>query len=401
MTTRMHVSPSSHLELWLAASVASAWPVLRANGDSERIEAILASVENRLGPLPQAIIDEPWEDGDPWLLEVALPGLAVEVAVELSAIDGVWFSPGPRPELAQALERGTRLDELERVDPVVARRPIGTEGAELPELGRSNAADSQVQALEAEITERLRAVDPSLQSWSSRGPDTVAPVVDPETGRFGVLISLASEAFAPLDGETLLARRRAILEALNQLVIDRAEHLTFKLRSRPGVVDAAGRDGRRIVGSGSSADRVGAGSFGRACPRGRPSALSWRSRESRCGWSWFRPRGSTRWSRPGGQAADVAGLVTHMRGDVETLEQLVLEPLDPVHARGKAGGDPGQVIRDQVGPVPVAADPQERKRAGFRPHEGQRPGLRPAQGVGELSMFGGQGDVVQDHGKIP
>lgn len=225
----MHVDPPPHPELWLAASVASGWPVLRARGDQARIETILEAVEGALGPAPQAIIDEPWDEEAAWHLEIALPDLDLAAAIGLSGIEGVWFSPGPRPELAQALERGTRMDELSVVGPVIARRPVGVDGAPLPELGRSNSADAEVQALEAVIVERLRTIDPALQPWSSRGPDTVAPVVDPATGRFGVLISLVPETFAPLDGEQLQQRRAAILQTLAELVIERAEHPKFKL----------------------------------------------------------------------------------------------------------------------------------------------------------------------------
>lgn len=242
----MAVRPETHERLWLAAAVASGWPVLRHVGDEAAVEAALARAEAALGPLPQAVIDEPWEPGGAFGLEIALPGLDAAGALALSAsLPGCWFTPGPRPELAEALEQGVRVDESVGLGPVVATRPMGTEGGVRPELQLKGRVDGPVQALEAELVEVLRRVDPSVRTVSDRGPDTVAPAVDPESGRFGVLVSIPGTAFDTLDGEQLVGRRRAVLEALRDVVVDRAEHDTLRLA--PDLLWWTALDGMDVV----------------------------------------------------------------------------------------------------------------------------------------------------------
>lgn len=227
----MAPAPDSHLSLWLAAAVASGWPVLRARGPRALVEGVLARIEAACGPLPQAIVDEPWDEGD-WALEVALPGWNAEDCAVLADVagPGCWFTPGPRPDVAEAIERGIRDDEHDALGPVVARRPLG---AALPSVSRSARVDPELLALEAEVVAALRAVHPELQTWSDRGPDTVAAVVDPSTGRFGVMVSLLSDVFAPLDGLELAALRRAILQALAGCVVARADHPALRLAPDP------------------------------------------------------------------------------------------------------------------------------------------------------------------------
>lgn len=227
----MAPAPDSHLPLWLAAAVASGWPVLRARGSQAAVEGVLARIEAAVGPLPQAILDEPWDEGD-WALEVALPGWSAEDCAVLAEVagEGCWYTPGPRPDVAEAIEQGLREDAYEAFGAVVARRPLGSA---LPTVSRTSRVDPELLALEAELVAALRQVEPTLQTWSDRGPDTVAAVVDPSTGRFGVMVSLLSEVFAPLDGLEVASLRRRILAALADSVLARADHPALRLAPDP------------------------------------------------------------------------------------------------------------------------------------------------------------------------
>ncbi len=229
----MEFPAPNNVALWAAAALTSGWPVLRCSApDEPSLMALLARVQTVSGPLPQAVIDAPWEAGEPWLAWSEMPGLTAQAWIALSlACPEVWLVPGLSPGSERAEAHGWAERERLVSGDVVADQWIDLSGvgSAPPELTRVGAPDAPVQVLERELVEAVRTVDPALQPRSDRGPDTLAPVVARSSGRVGLWLSLGSEALSGADGGDVQARRQHILDALAEVVLARANHETLRL----------------------------------------------------------------------------------------------------------------------------------------------------------------------------
>lgn len=209
-----------------AAALASGWPVLELEAASEAdLDATLAALQEILGPLPQADIVEPWDDDEPYQVFVDLPGLSPEDWARVQdGVPAARLVPGSRPHEREAADLEQR--GIERLDGDVSATMAFDllEGGVLgPDLTRRPAAvDAEIVALEAELTEAIREVDPALGFLSDRGPDTITPVLWRSTGRFG--FELAFPGVTP-DPE----RRAELLAALGRVVAARADHPVLRL----------------------------------------------------------------------------------------------------------------------------------------------------------------------------
>ena len=222
-----------NVALWAAGALTSGWPVLRCTAPDEvALTALLDRVVDVLGALPQAVIDEPWETEAPWFAWAELPELTAEDWVRLTvACPEVWLVPGLSPGAERAEAHGWAERERIECGDVQADQWIDRSGvgSAPPELTRLGGPDEAVQALERQLVEAIRTVDPALQPRSDRGPDTVAPVVARSSGRVGLWLSLGAESFANLAGDTIRPRRQAIIDALAKLILNRAEHDSLRL----------------------------------------------------------------------------------------------------------------------------------------------------------------------------
>ncbi|MCO4746172.1 MAG: hypothetical protein KC912_15350 [Proteobacteria bacterium] len=207
-------------ELRAAAALASGWPVLVV--PTAGPEETLRELEEVLGPLPQA---ELAGDADHQEIWVELPTLAAEdwLAVRERLGEEVELVSGEAPGRRAARDLGVLVDEVVEVDGLRLVHSIDIEQglSTLPQLvpGRP---DPQVLELEHDL-DRALTTRGLPRFASDRGPGTVQPMVEPTTGRFGVLLSWG-------DGPEL----EPLGTALSAVVEARAEHTT--LRIAPDVV---------------------------------------------------------------------------------------------------------------------------------------------------------------------
>ena len=212
----MFPEPQAHHLLWTAASLASGWPVFRAlRAEESQISTLLQSVVAQVGAVPQAVIDVPNGDGA-WRLELPLPNIEADEALLVTELGG-WFTPGPRPTEAIAMERGLLWCTSRSLGGCLMQQ---WEGQPDPWLGFRGtlSVDAPVRELEAQLIDALRSVDPALQLQSDRGLDTIAGVRDVGTGRFGVWLSLAD-----------VPEPNRVLQCLADQVTERAAHDTLRL----------------------------------------------------------------------------------------------------------------------------------------------------------------------------
>jgi hypothetical protein len=208
-----------------AAAIASGWPVLEVEPSSEAdLDATLATLERFFGPLPQADIVEPWDD-EPFAVIVDLPGLTSDDWALLRAeLPDARLVPGPRPHEREAVDLQQRGVEVLAGDVAAAMAFDLVEGGilGLDLARRSGVGDPELPALEAELADAIRSVDPSLSSISDRGPDTVTPVIWRSTGRFGFELSFPGQTPEP-------EVRLALVNAVASVLRARADHPTLRL----------------------------------------------------------------------------------------------------------------------------------------------------------------------------
>lgn len=208
-------------DLLAQAALGTGWPTLHAMAPDEGVlHRLRAALEGVLGPLPQAEVLVPWAE-EPWELRVDLPGLTAERWERVRGLSAdVVLRPGLRPGPRVAEDEGVRLRDALEVDGIEAVLYADEEGALAPDLAWPRRADAEVEALEAELAEAVRSVDPALAFRSDRGPDTVAPVVHRSTGRFGVQVSFDAGS---------AEHRDALLAAVGKVVRARARHPRLRL----------------------------------------------------------------------------------------------------------------------------------------------------------------------------
>ena len=224
------------------AALASGWPRLRVLcGSADALATVRQRLEQHLGPLSQADEIEPFDaddPADPWELRVDLPGLSAADWPALAALVAEHeheLTPGCPAEVVAADDLGVRLTEWLDGGGIAARLPVAVErGAQRLDLRRRpDVVDDDVRALERELSEALQRHDPHLRLVGDRGADTVTPVVHRTSGRPGLELALDPAAFAAVDGDEVLRRRRAALAALAEVVRARAEHPRLRLAPDP------------------------------------------------------------------------------------------------------------------------------------------------------------------------
>lgn len=234
-----------------AAALASGWPtlhVLRAN--EAAIGAAQRCAEGVLGPLPQADTIAPWDEADasePWELRVDVPGMAPEAWLALSEVlEGARLRPGLRPGARAADDLGLRIPDVLAAGGVRATLWVdAAEGGTLrPDLSIGRGVDAAFAEVERELCAAIATATGS-GCTSDRGSDTASPVVHRSTGRFGALLCLPPSAFAGLDGDEVLALRRAAVAAVGAVVRSRAGHPL--LRIAPDLVWSAPLGGMDLV----------------------------------------------------------------------------------------------------------------------------------------------------------
>lgn len=218
------------------AALASGWPTLHVYAaDEAHLAAARSAVEATLGPLPQADEIEPWDedDDDPrWELRVDLPDLDPANLPPLHLALQPWahrWRPGHREGARAAMDLGARFHDRLEAGGIVAHQLLHEDGPLSLDLARARGGDDALAELEAELAHAVRRVDPAVTFRSDRGDDTVAPVVHRATGRFGVQLSFGADTFEGLDGDEVLARRRALVAALGDVLRARASHPHVRL----------------------------------------------------------------------------------------------------------------------------------------------------------------------------
>lgn len=223
---------------WAEAAIASRWPTLHLlvadEATAERAEAVL---ERALGALPHGEILEPGDDG-PWELRVDLPDLsldaldAIEAALDAAGLPAPLIVPGEPPARRAALDTGALFADTVVVDGVEWRQWLLADGTPAPlDVVRRSGVDAEVVALERELAEAIRTVDPRLVFETDRGPDTVDPIVHRPSGRFGVLATLGRDTLEPFDD--LDALRQGLCAALAGVIRARVDHPRLRLAPDP------------------------------------------------------------------------------------------------------------------------------------------------------------------------
>ncbi len=208
----------------LAAAVASGWPRLQVlRPDEATVLADQALLEAALGPLPQADVVEPGSPLDPdWELDVVLPGLSLDDAARLDADLGdasrSW-SVAPSPATLRATHRGVLLGEHIVAGGLVATcTSSALDGLLTADLARTAPLPEALAPLVAPLFERLTAIDPRV--GPERAEELLTAAVHRPSGRPGLEVWIPSTAFDRLDGDQVLARRHAIVEAIAAGVSD-------------------------------------------------------------------------------------------------------------------------------------------------------------------------------------
>jgi len=224
------------------AALATGWPTLHVfRADEAVVLRARQVVEDLLGPLPQADVIEPWDPRDPtepWELRIDLPGLHPAVWATLRA--ALSELPGPAPVLVPGLRDGERdvVDQgwwhFEDVAAggIVARARLAGGEPVAPDLHVGDG-DEAVRALEQQLAVALQEAGVRAPFESDRGPDTLAPVVHRDSGRFGVQARFAPSVFETLSGDEARALREQIIEVVAGLVRTRAEHPVLRLAPDP------------------------------------------------------------------------------------------------------------------------------------------------------------------------
>jgi hypothetical protein len=202
-------------ELRAAAALASGWPVLVVPTDHP--QETLAGLERLLGALPQAELAGDDGHAEIW---VELPALTAEIWLGIfdELPEGAELVPGEAPGRRAARDLGVLVDEVIEVDGLRMVHSVDVEQglSTLPQLVQGRP-DPQVMELEHDL-DRALTKRGATRFASDRGVGTVQPMVDPTSGRFGVLLSWAeAQELEPLG------------VAIAAVVAERSEHATLRL----------------------------------------------------------------------------------------------------------------------------------------------------------------------------
>ena len=224
--------------LWAQAAFVSGWPTLRWHcPDEATVQHRLTVLVGRLGPLPQADVIEPYS-GEDWELRVTMPELEPEQWVQLSAgsdFDGLELVPGYPTGARFALDCLV-LDVEE--GPGLARRSFRGDDEYRRVLLRGREPDAESRALEQELVDAYRRVNPALYMESDRGMDTAELVVEPCSGRFGLRLCFPHAALAIF--EDMAGAREALFQRIESVIRSRASNERVRLWPRIDWSSAAG-----------------------------------------------------------------------------------------------------------------------------------------------------------------
>ncbi|MEZ4316992.1 MAG: hypothetical protein R3F61_05800 [Myxococcota bacterium] len=186
--------------LQVAAALVSPWPTWRVEADSEA--GLLAKL-GHVGPVPQADLFEPWEEGDPWVARVVWPDLA-DPAVLLA--HGA-LEEGLAPGLTEWVDRGrVGIDEI-FAGPIraVCLSDLERGGLLVPDLVRLETESPEVVAVGLAL---LASVGATTEA------DQVTLVQHRSTGRYGLLLEVSVSDRDPL------AERQAVVDGVAGVLAD-------------------------------------------------------------------------------------------------------------------------------------------------------------------------------------
>lgn len=219
-----------------AAALASGWPRIRVLGtDPSVLEAAFGILQAHLGPLPQADHIEPFDatTGEPWELRVDVPGLdPVRWLTVREALAGFApeLAPGEPLETTAADDLGARTSDWIDAGPLAARLLLDADGQlQRLDLQRTGGHDEAVRAVERDLALALQAADPRLALQGTRGPDTLDTVMHRASGRLGLELAFDARAWQGLDGDEVLALRRAAVQAVGEVLVARHDHPVLRL----------------------------------------------------------------------------------------------------------------------------------------------------------------------------
>lgn len=219
--------PANHpfADLQAQAALAGGWPVLALPGASrEALEEKIAAIEENFGAMPQAVALAPWGE-EPWTLQVEVPHWGAEDWLAFHAqFPEATLSLGVPAGTAVALAQGQRVEEGLEGGGIRAVLAFDADhgGVVEPEWAR-RPLDPEALALEASLVARFREVDPRLVTQDAVG------VVDRQTGRFGLQLTVPDAVWEPLEGEALLRLREAAVAVVAAEVEARRTHPRVRL----------------------------------------------------------------------------------------------------------------------------------------------------------------------------
>ncbi|MCB9688049.1 MAG: hypothetical protein H6735_23615 [Alphaproteobacteria bacterium] len=208
-------------ELRAQAALRSGLPTIVASAASEvGARSAREVVEGVVGAVPQAWLEEPFDDEPAWLLRCPLPGLGGAVWAHLHQrlrVEGVpcHLEHTDPPGVIEAIERGWLVAEVLHAGGLRARRLLAGDTDRRPDLVRPFVDEPWLHALEREVARAVRSVRADLVPTSERGPDTLAAIVHRPSGRSGVELYLPAEPADPLpDRVAVLAAIEPVVGAL-------------------------------------------------------------------------------------------------------------------------------------------------------------------------------------------
>lgn len=207
-------------ELRAQSALRSGLPTLVASAATEAgARSARDVVEGVVGAVPQAWLEEPFDDEPAWLLRCVLPGLGGATWAHLHQrlrVEGVpcHLEHTDPPGLVEALERGWLEAEVLHAGGLRARRLSAGDGDRRPDLVRPLVREPWLLALGSSVARAVRSVRRELVPTSELGPDTLGAIVHRPSGRAGVELYLPAEPADPLPD------RLALLAALEPVVAE-------------------------------------------------------------------------------------------------------------------------------------------------------------------------------------